>query len=95
MPDHLLTFELSKDGDELFIHADAVGLRYLASELTQLAQEAEAGRKDHTHLMSDEWAGSELSGVPQNAECRLLNQVTIHAWPTKGGVRDLLRNIVG
>jgi hypothetical protein len=27
MPDHLLTFELTKDGDELFIHADAAGLR--------------------------------------------------------------------
>ena len=48
MPDHLLTFELAKDGDELFIHADAAGLRYLASALTRLAQHAEAGRKEHT-----------------------------------------------
>jgi len=33
LPDHLLTFELAKDGDELFIHADAAGLRFLASAL--------------------------------------------------------------
>ena len=84
MLDYLLTFELAKDGDELFIHADAVGLRFLASELSRLAQEAEAGRKEHTHMLSEEWAGSELSAEPQDLECRFLNQVTIHAWPIKG-----------
>jgi len=87
---YLLTFELAKDGDELFIHVDAEGLRYLADELTRLARDAEAGRKDHRHLMSDEWAGCELSSVPQDPECRFLNKVTIHGWPTKGGIRDIV-----
>jgi hypothetical protein len=90
MPDHLLTFELGKDGDELFIHADAAGLRYLASTLTRLAEHAEAGRKDHTHLMTEDWSGHELSSVAQDAQERLLHQVTIHGWPTKGGVRDVV-----
>ena len=85
MPDHLLTFELAKDGDELLIHADTAGLRYLASALTRLAQHAEAGRKEHTHLMTEDWSGHELSSVAQGTDGSLLHQVTIHAWPTRGG----------
>ena len=84
MPNHFLTFELAKDGDELFIHADAAGLRYLASALTRLAQHAEAGRKEHTHLMTEDWSGHELSSAAQSADNRLLHQVTIHAWPIRG-----------
>jgi len=90
MPDHLLTFELAKGGDELFIHADAAGLRFLASALTRLAQDAEAGRKDHTHLMTEGWSGHELSSVAQGADGRLLHQVTIHGWPTKDGAHDVV-----
>lgn len=85
MPDHLLTFELAKDGDELLVHADAAGLRYLASVLIQLAQHVEAGRKEHTHLMTEDWSGHELSSVAQDSEATLLHQVTIHGWPQ---VRD-------
>jgi Immunity protein 32 len=87
MPDYLLTFELAKDGDELLVHADAAGLRYLADALTRLAQCAEAGQKEHTHLMTENWAGHELSSVTQDSEASLLHQVTIHGWP-KGGSRD-------
>jgi Immunity protein 32 len=68
MPDHLLTFELAKDGDELLIHADA-------------------GRKEHIHLMTKDWSGDELSSVAQDSEASLLHQVTIQGWP-KGGARD-------
>lgn len=81
MPDHLLTFELAKDSDELLVHADAEGLRYLVSVLTRLAQQAEAGRKEHIHLMTEDWSGRELSSVTQDSEARLLHQVTIHGWP--------------
>jgi hypothetical protein len=87
MPNHLLTFELAKDGEELFIHADAAALRYLASTLTRLAEHAEAGQKEHTHLMTEDWSGHELSSVAQGTEDRLLHQVTIHAWPKKDEVR--------
>ena len=83
MPEHLLTFELVKNGDELLIHADAAGLRYLASALTRLAQYAEEGRKEHTHLMTEEWSGHELSAIPQDSETSLLHHVTIHGWPKK------------
>ena len=40
---HLLTFELSEQGDELSIHGDAAGLRLLAERLSGLAAKAEAG----------------------------------------------------
>ena len=72
MTDPLLTFELAKDGNELFIHADATGLLYLASVLTRLAQHAETGLKEHTHLMTEDWAGHELSSVAQGTDSCLL-----------------------
>ncbi|WHZ28646.1 MAG: hypothetical protein OJF51_003444 [Nitrospira sp.] len=81
MPDYLLTFELAEDGDELLVHADAAGLRYLASVLTRLAQHAEAGQKEHIHLMTEDWAGHELSSVAQDREATLLHSITIHGWP--------------
>jgi hypothetical protein len=85
MTDHLLTFELSKDGDELCIHGDAAGLRYLARIVLRLADYAEGGRKDHNHLMTAAWAGHELSSVAKDSSAVLLNKVTIHGWPTQGG----------
>lgn len=68
MPGHLLTFELPNDGGELLIHADPAGVRYLASALTRLAQHAEAGRKEHIHLMTKDWSGHELSSVALDSE---------------------------
>lgn len=35
---HLLTFELSKDGDELVVHADERGLRFLSQAILRLAE---------------------------------------------------------
>ncbi|MEN9678533.1 MAG: hypothetical protein RIS76_4429 [Verrucomicrobiota bacterium] len=90
MSDHLLTFELAKDSKELFIHADAAGLRYLAAALTRLAHDAEAGRKEHTHLMTEDWSGHELSSVAQGSAGCLLHRVTIHGWPKKEGARDVV-----
>ena len=87
MSDHILTFELAKDGDELFVHADAAGLRYLASALSRLAQHAETGRREHTHLMTEDWSGHELSSVTQDADCSLLHKVTIYGWPADSGAK--------
>jgi hypothetical protein len=43
-------------------------VRYLASALTRLAQHAEAGRKEHIHLMTKDWSGHELSSVALDSE---------------------------
>jgi hypothetical protein len=77
--DKLLTFELSKKRNELFVVGDANGLRFLATKLTRLAEKLDRGQSDHEHLMTEEWAGHELSSVPQGQGTELLNQVTIYA----------------
>lgn len=81
MQEHTLSFELSKDGCELVIHADVAGLHYLASVLTRLARKAEQGVKDHEHMMTPEWSGHGLSSKARDRSAALLNKVTIHGWP--------------
>jgi hypothetical protein len=88
MTDHLLTFELSKGRDELFIHGNAGGLRYLARVALRLAEQAEGGKSEHDHMMTEEWAGHELSSVRQDPTASLINQVTIRGWPTRGGAHE-------
>jgi hypothetical protein len=77
--DRLLTFELSKNHNELFVVGDSNGLRFLAAKLTHLADKLDRGLSDHERLMTPEWAGNELSSVPQGEGTELLNQVTIYA----------------
>ena len=72
---HLLSFELSKDGDVLDIHCDDEGLTKLLSILSLLN-----GKDQHEHLMTDAWGGNELSDKTQSLESKLLNKVTIHKW---------------
>ena len=81
MPKHLLTFELDQDSDQLFIHGNAKGLRFLAAALSRLAQSAESGKVDHTHLMTEEWSGNELSPAAQQKETSLINHVKIYGLP--------------
>jgi len=78
MPKHLLTFELDRDGEQLFIYGDAEGLRSLANVLSRLAEKAESGHTDHDHLMTEEWSGGELSSVAQMKESKLIHHVKIY-----------------
>jgi hypothetical protein len=74
---HLLTFELSEQGDELSIHGDAAGLRLLAERLSGLAAKAEVGTSAAEHLSTSVWGGNELSLEPQGSNTRLIYQVRI------------------
>ena len=74
---HLLTFELSEQGDELSIHGDAAGLRLLAERLSGLAAKAEAGTAAAEQLSTSVWGGNELSLEPQGSHTRLIYQVRI------------------
>jgi hypothetical protein len=74
---HLLTFELSEQGDELSIHGDAAGLRLLAERLSGLAAKAEAGTTATDQLSTSVWGGNELSLEPQGSNTRLIYQVRI------------------
>ena len=46
----LLSFEMSKDGDELDIHCDEIGLEKLKAVISQLED-----REQHYHLMTESW----------------------------------------
>jgi len=78
----VLTFELSAKSEELFIHGDSAGLRFLAGKLNHLADKLDKGHPDHEHLMTEEWAGNELNSVVQGNDTKLLNHVKIYARPT-------------
>ena len=68
---HLLTFELSEEGDELTIYGDAAGLRLLAERISSLADKSQA------QLSTSVWGGDELSLEPQGNDTRLVYQVRI------------------
>ena len=81
---HLLTFELSEEGDELTIHGDAPGLRLLAQRVSDLAAKAEtASNPSVSQLSTSVWGGNELSLEPQGTDTRLIYQVRIVARPPK------------
>lgn len=73
--DYLLSFELTKEGDELDIHCDDSGLEKLLAILSQLKEKSQ-----HEHLMTPKWGGNELTEVNQAEDSTLLNKVTIHKW---------------
>lgn len=77
----LLTFELSEQKDELFIHSDLNGLRNLIDELNKLLKSAEKSNSEHTHLMTEEWGGYELSSESKGGE--IINHVKIYCWNEK------------
>jgi hypothetical protein len=83
MREHLLTFELDKNNEQIFVHGDPSGLRFLATVLTGLAERAESGQVNHDHLMTEEWGGTELSPIPQGAGTKMIHHVKIYGLPQK------------
>ena len=79
-PDHVLSFATDKDGDQLFIHADAKGLDHLIRSLTRIRQKLDQDYCDHDHLMTDAWAGSELSERSMADGVHLIHHVKIYGW---------------
>ncbi len=81
---HLLTFELSEEGDELTIHGDPPGLRLLAERISDLAGKSETlSNPSVAQLSTSVWGGNELSLEPQGTDTRLVYQVRIVARPVK------------
>jgi hypothetical protein len=71
----LLVFELTKEGDQLEIHANEEGIRRLKRHLDLLL----AGGP-HVHLKTPAWAGSELGEQAQQEGHVVLNHVKILCW---------------
>jgi hypothetical protein len=85
VPGHLLTFELSEEGDELTIYGDPPGLRLLCERLTDLAVKAETLSKPGVEQLSTSaWGGNELSLQPQGTNTRLIYHVRVVAKPRTG-----------
>ena len=84
MPDHLLTFELSEGKDQLLIHGDEQGLRFLIANLERLLAHTKDGRFNHEHLKTTSWGGDELSEEAQGGT--ILNHVEIYCWKGKGNL---------
>ena len=61
----------------LEIHGDRDGLERLAAHLQVLLAKDE---RDHTHLMTFDWGGSDLSSKQQNADAKLIKHVKIIRW---------------
>ena len=81
---HLLTFEVSEEGDELSIHGDPPGLRLLAQRISDLAAKCETqSNPGVAQLSTSVWGGNELSLEPQGNDTRLIYQVRIVARPVK------------
>jgi hypothetical protein len=82
---HLLTFELSEEGDELTIHGDPAGLRLLADRVADLATKSETqSNPSIAQLSTSVWGGNELSLEAQGNDTRLIYQVRIVAKPRTG-----------
>lgn len=79
----LLSFVTDDSGDQVSIHVDKAGLDLFIKELTWLRQKLEAGECDHTHLMSPDWAGDELTTSKlkdQADEVTVVHGVKIYGW---------------
>lgn len=75
MTNKLLTFELTKDRDQIEIHGSEDGLRELIDALSRVMSTSE-----HDHLMTPAWGGSELAEEKQGETNTLINKVTIYLW---------------
>jgi len=79
-PDYLLSLTTDAAGQQVFLHTDAAGLEHLIGSLARLRGKLDQGRSDHDHMMTDAWAGEELSTAqPADGE-RAVQHLKIWAW---------------
>lgn len=77
--DKLLTFELPAEGNCIDVHMNRQGLEDLVLYLTRLLDSSEL--PTHDHLMTESWAGIELTEEAQDANAKLINMVNLRLWP--------------
>ena len=79
-PNHILSFTTDKEGNQVFIHADAAGLDYLIRSLSRIRKNIDADVCDHDHLMTDAWGGRELTERGLDEGARTVHHVKIYGW---------------
>ncbi|NVK57906.1 MAG: immunity protein 32 [Alteromonadaceae bacterium] len=57
----MLTIEKDKDAQQVYIHGSPDKLRWLASRLEAIANQAEKSVHSHDHFMTEDWGGNELT----------------------------------
>ncbi len=83
MDKQLLSFVTDEDGHQLFIHIDLAGVKFLIRELNRIKEKLEENDCPHTHLLTKEWGGSELSAsklADQDDEKNQVQHVKIYGW---------------
>ena len=78
--DHLLTFELYKDTEKIFVHGDPAGLEYFANALLKTVAQAKKWEIFHNNFFTEEWGGNELSSEKQGEEDKLINPIKVFFW---------------
>jgi len=78
MNNTLLTFEINETKKCLEIHANKNGISHFIDFLKQTLE-----TKDHQHLMTPAWGGTELSQEKQGLSNDLFNHVKICYWDTE------------
>ncbi len=71
----LLTFELTKEHDQIEIHANS---EVLAALMRILERVLKTGQ--HAHLLTPQWGGSELSEDRQGHDNSLVQHVKVVLW---------------
>ena len=75
----LLTFELTKQHDQIEVHADSEGLAILIKILERVLKTGQ-----HEHLSTPGWGGSELSEDKQGLNNNLIEHVKVILWKEAG-----------
>jgi len=82
----LLSVVTEQDGDVVYIHAYLSGLTKLKQSIESMIRTLESGECTHDHLVSEDWAGYELTTSTLESErkrkkdCRQVHHVKLYAW---------------
>jgi hypothetical protein len=76
----VLTFEFDSRQELLCIHGDAEGLHALQEYVRRLIDATPSGKFEHSHLMTPDWGGSELSSEAKDSNAQLIPHVKLYCW---------------
>lgn len=78
----MLSIEKDKEAEQVYIHGTPEKLRWLASRIEKIADEAENSGRSHDHFMTEDWGGNELSALLQGEDesHSIINHLIIYGW---------------
>ncbi len=95
MNKYLLSFNSSKEGDVVNIHADKVGLEELEKMIKKLKEGLEKDECEHEHFFTEERGVGNLSTTmleqERNENCNQVQHVKVYAWTEEWSKKHNLR----